>query len=152
MPFFTRQGHDCYAVSLRGTAATGMPPGDPGETVRVDQHVSDLSFCLDTILKRGREEGQQVPLPVAVGHSLGGLTLLKLLESRGLRNKLSGVTLLYSVPPSGNGHMTGRFLRRDLCKALSIVWGFVFKGATSSLANARALFFDQTVPDSDIEL
>ena len=63
MPFFTRQGHDCYAVSLRGTAATGMPPGDPGETVRVDQHVSDLSFCLDTILKRGARRASRCRYP-----------------------------------------------------------------------------------------
>lgn len=152
MPYFTARGHDCYAISLRGTAATGMPPTDPGESVRIEDHIADVSYCLDEILRRYRETGRPSTPPVLVAHSFGGMVAMKLLELQSVRNKLSGVALLCSVPPSGNGDMAMRFLQRRPCASLQILLGFVLKTAARSLWSCRKLFFDSTVSSSDINL
>jgi hypothetical protein len=47
--------------------------------------------------------------------------------------------------------MTKRFLRKRFCDSLLIVWGFVFKAATTDLSVCRKLFFDGTVNDDDIQ-
>jgi hypothetical protein len=45
MPYFSQRGHDCYAISLRGTGPTGLPVvqgvqgAKPAKSVRVEQHV-----------------------------------------------------------------------------------------------------------------
>eukprot|EP01039_Chlorochromonas_danica_P005693 gene5693-6277_t len=153
MPYFTAIGHDCYAVSLRGTASTGLPPDDQQrEKVTVAQHVSDLSFILDTIISKYQEEGLDVPLPVIVSHSVGGLYAQKLLENRILRNKISGLALLCSVPPSGNQAMVKRLLVKDFWKSLRITYAFVFKGVCANEALCRETFFDATVPLHDLRL
>ncbi len=152
MPYFTKFGHDCYSVSLRGTAATGMPPNDPGESVKIQEHVQDLSYCLDTIISRYEEKGVAIEAPILVGHSAGCLMALKMLELEKIRRKVSGVVLLCSVPPSGNAAMINRFFQRDLCQVIRIVWGLVFKKATTSLSVCRDIFFDQTVPEKDLNL
>lgn len=43
---------------------------------------------------------------------------------------------------SGNGPMTIRFCLRNVFQALKIVWGFVFKAATTNADLSRELFFD----------
>ena len=70
---------------------------------------------------------------------------MKLLESAAQRAGLSGVALLCSVPPSGNGPMTNRFLRARFWAAVQIVRGFVFKQAVTDPEVCRRLFFDRSV-------
>lgn len=153
MPYFTAIGHDCYAVSLRGTASTGLPPDDQqSEKVTVAQHLSDLAFVLDTIISKYQEEGLDVPLPVIVSHSVGGLYAQKLLENRILRNKISGLALLCSVPPSGNQAMVNRLLVKDFWKSLRMTYAFVFKGVCVHEALCRETFFDASVPLHDLRL
>lgn len=144
--YFSKLGHPCYAVSLRGTSGTGMPPNDPGETVKIEQHVADIQVVLSSIIQRNPDAS----LPVIISHSFGGLITMKMLESSQTRQSLSGVALLCSVPPSGNGPMTLRFLRSRPCAALKIVYGFVLKIATTNVNTCRELFFDYSVPEEDI--
>ena len=81
------------------------------------------------------------------GHSLASATVLKYLEAGGVA---SGIALICGMPPSGNGPMTIRFVRRDLSQAWSILRGFAFKTATREPDVARRLFFDEDTPASTI--
>lgn len=194
MGYFNSLGYDCYSVSLRGTAATGMPMDAPGETVKVEEHVRDLSFAVRTIVeqqterKRVMKETGRLPgeaffqgtkaisgsrvdqeqiqnetdeidynqisrgvKPVLVAHSFGGLIAMKLLEDGKIRRLLSGVAVMCSVPPSGNGPMTKRFIQFKFINSLKIVFGFVFKGATFIMNLCRELFFDETFEPRDVK-
>ena len=153
LDFFSGLGHQCYAISLRGTSTTGMPPLDPGEVVRMEQHVSDVKCALSSMKASMSErmEGMDIPDPIIISHSFGGLIVMKLLEEEEIRRNISGACFLCSVPPSGNGPMTQRFIKSKLLSSLKIVWGFVFKAATNNLPTCRELFFDRTVPNDDIE-
>jgi alpha-beta hydrolase superfamily lysophospholipase len=128
-----------------------MPPNDPGETVKIEQHVSDVKFALNAIKQMEDGTESESPGPIVVAHSFGGVVAMKLLEDEEVRRSLSGVCVMCSVPPSGNGPMTLRFIRSRFCAALKIVWGFVFKAATFDKNIAKELFFDDSVPMDDIE-
>jgi hypothetical protein len=43
-------GRICYAVSLRGTSATGMPPGDTSAKIDIDDHTNDVRSVCDKIV------------------------------------------------------------------------------------------------------
>ena len=153
MPYFSSKGHDCYAVSLRGTDATGMPPeAIKSRSVKVEDHVQDIEFVLDRLNTEYSSAGVDLlaTKPIIVAHSFGGIIAMKLLEMQWVRNKISGVALLCSVPPSGNAAMTKRLIERNLCAALKIVWGLVLKAVTFHAPTCRDLFFDKSVPEQDI--
>ena len=133
----------CYSLSLRGTSATGMPPGDQSTSIDIKLHMQDISFVCKNIISLPATKRK----PVIVAHSFGGLIVQKLLESKAFRESIGGVILLCSVPPSGNGPMTSRFLRRDIFAALKIIWGFVFKAATTMSGVCKELFFEPSMPD-----
>jgi len=113
-----------------------------------------------TILKLGDD-----PQIALIGHSFGGLTIMKWLEqyygeNNNIDNQhninLSGVALMCSVPPSGNGPMTMRFLRRSIRDSWKITAGFVMKKAITDKSNCRDLFFggtenDNGISDEDVE-
>ena len=147
LDYFSALGHNCYAISLRGTSGTGMPPNDPGEIVKIEKHIYDIQYALQQI----READDSAPDPIIVAHSFGGLITMKLLEIDEIRNNLSGVALLCSVPPSGNGPMTQRFLQSRFWNSLKIVWGFVLKAATTNVELCRELFFDNSFKTADIQ-
>ena len=154
--YFSALGHECFAVSLRGTSTTGMPPADPGEVVQIEDHVGDMKSALSSLREKmaelyGAPAAADAAAPVIVAHSFGGVVAMKLLEDPAVRDNVRGVCLLASVPPSGNGPMTQRFLFKRFFDSLLIVWGFVFKRATTDPDVCRKLFFDSTVPDADIE-
>jgi pimeloyl-ACP methyl ester carboxylesterase len=134
MERFAEQGIDCHAVSLRGTA------GSPSESssVKISQHVADLRAFVDEVIG--------VP-PILVGHSFGGASVLKYLEEGG---PAAGAVLVCSVPPSGNGPMVGRFLRRSLRQAWLITRGFALKAAAKDVSTARDLFFDERTPEVEV--
>ena len=139
MEHFARRGLECHAISLRGTSGS---PADQ-KSVKIDEHVRDLAAFI-----RSRRFDPDAP-PIIVGHSFGGATLLKYLE-QGL--PASGVVLLCSVPPSGNGPMTMRFLRRSLRQAFKITRGLALKTAATSADDARELFFEETFPDARLSM
>jgi len=145
--YFSSLGHNCYAVSLRGTSGTGMPPNDPGEIVNIEKHVYDIQYVLQQI----READDSAPPPIIISHSFGGLITMKLLEIDEVRNNLSGVALLCSVPPSGNGPMTLRFIQSRFWNSIKIVYGFVLKAATTNIDLCTELFFDNTFNKTDVE-
>jgi pimeloyl-ACP methyl ester carboxylesterase len=147
LDYFSSLGHNCYAISLRGTSGTGMPPTDPGDIVRIEKHVYDIQCALQKI----REDDDSAPNPIIISHSFGGLITMKLLEIDEVRKNLTGVALLCSVPPSGNGPMTQRFVQSRFLNSLKIVWGFVFKAATTNIDLCRELFFDDSFNASDIK-
>ena len=132
--YFSQRGHQCFAVSLRGTSTTGMPPGDPGELVRIEDHVADMKNALLSLRENMFEVYGNEEDPIIVAHSFGGMVAMKLLEEERIRDRIRGVCLLCSVPPSGNGPMTQRFLFKRFFDSLYIVWGFVFKAATTNVA------------------
>ena len=83
MPYFASLGYPCVAFSLQGTG--GTPAVDEGaKKVKIDSHVADLDAFLrgisdddDNSLGLGLGEDPQV---VLIGHSFGGLTIMKWLE------------------------------------------------------------------------
>lgn len=152
LDYFSARGHHSFALSLRGTSITGMPPLDPGEIVRIEQHVSDIKSALLSLKSAmsDRAGGMDTPNPIIVSHSFGGLIVMKLLEDEQIRKNISGACFLCSVPPSGNGPMTKRFIKSKFLSSLKIVWGFVFKAVSIDLGNCRELLFDKTVPAEDI--
>ena len=162
MQFFSSLGYDCYAVALRGTAASGMAPDDPKKTVPIDLHVQDLTYVLQYIATNGQSTGflssrenecpSDLRKPVIISHSFGGLITMKLLEISSMRSIIRGASFLSSVPPSGNGPMTLRFLRRDFGRALRIVYGFVFKAVCTNKQVCKDLFFDEhSVSDDQLD-
>ena len=132
---FAAAGIESYAVSLRGTSGS---PVDQ-KSVKITEHVQDLLSLVSTTFA-------ETP-PVIVGHSFGGASCLKYLESNGAT---SGAVLLCSVPPSGNGPMVGRFLRRSLRQAWLITIGFAMKRAATDAQVCRDLFFDDGTPLDEI--
>ena len=140
---FSALGHDCYSVSLRGTAAS---PDDSGaRAIRVATHVGDLQRVLADVA--AADGGRK---PVLVGHSFGGLLVLKLLEAVAAED-VAGVALLCSVPPSGNGPMTQRFLRTRPLASLKIVLALVAKKACAWEGLARETFFTGAeISDADV--
>ncbi|CAM9650228.1 unnamed protein product, partial [Phaeothamnion confervicola] len=157
MPFFAGKGYETYSISLRGTSGTPLPASEGRQRgIKVSEHVADLRGFISRALQ-GRP-------PVLVCHSFGGLVGLKLLEetlaevaaasngggngnggAAGVAGNVAGIVLLCSVPPSGNGPMTGRFIREKPLAAIKIVLGFVFKLAATWPWLARDLFFSKSL-------
>lgn len=168
MPYFASHGYPCVALSLQGTG--GTPTINIGaSTVKIASHVRDLNAFLRGLSDTdsqclGLELGNN-PQIALVGHSFGGLTIMKWLEqyyneetydeNEQRQIAIAGICLLCSVPPSGNGKMTVRFLRRSLRNSWTIIAGFVLKQAITNKAICRDLFFggsedDNGLSDDDI--
>ena len=180
MPYFASLGYATVALSLQGTG--GTPPTESGATkVKIQNHVDDLNaflIGLSDVDGDDTEEGNlelklgKSPRIVLIGHSFGGLAIMKWLEQYydndvvvddddqggdemiGRRNKrinLAGISLLCSVPPSGNGKMTTRFLLRSPIDSWKITAGFVMKKAITDKSICRTLFFDDSISEEEIE-
>lgn len=163
MPYFASQGYPCVALSLQGTGGT-QTVEEGARKVKISCHTEDLDALLrglsdgDSSLGFGLGKNPQI---VLLGHSFGGLTIMKWLEKfyeseKSQSINLAGVGLMCSVPPSGNGPMTMRYLWRSLSDAWAITAGFVLKRAIADKKNCRELFFggdDDTngIMDDDIE-
>ncbi len=147
IPYFSQKGYPTCAVSLRGTFPSKFTRSNPSRVVKIQEHIDDLYTVLQSL--QIRYKGYRKP--VIISHSFGGLITQKLLEIENVRRGLSGVSLLCSVAPSGNGPMTKRFLKSRFLDSLKIVYGFVFKAVTQNIRICRDLFFDESVTDHDIE-
>lgn len=145
MSYFATYGYSSCSISLRGTNGS-IHEQSSNDTVQITDHISDLKV----VLKILRQMFPNRADPIIIAHSFGGLITMKLLEEESIRSRISGTALLCSVPPSGNGPMTKRFLVSRFIASLKIVFGFVFKAATWNANIARELFFDSSIPDSDI--
>ena len=146
LPFFSKIGYDSYAVGLRGSYGTGLPTGDTSKTVKISQHISDLKCVLNYFKKRYGSTKN----PIFIGHSFGGLILMKLLEDSVARKSLHGAGWLCSVPPSGQGRMAVRFLFTRFINTVNIIRGFALNQTDRPALN-RLLFFDNTISDVDLK-
>lgn len=144
--YFATKGYPVLAVSLRGTGGTFA--GEGIKKVKIDQHAADLQAFLTSlqplidsnIIQRSRQ--QETTKPVLVSHSFGGAVVMKYLERYPEEmDMLSGIATFCSVPPSGNGPMTMRFLRRSWQQSWKITAGFAMKQSITNAALCRDLFF-----------
>lgn len=138
-PYFASKGYPCIAISLRGTSGTYA--GEGVKRVKIAEHVADVSSLLDHIQSA---EGMNLSKkPVLISHSFGGLAVMKLIEEdpAATQAKISGAALLCSVPPSGNGKMTMRFLRRSLRDSWKITAGLAMRKCNDDTVLCRELFF-----------
>ena len=155
-PYFASKGYPCVAISLRGTSGTYA--GEGVKRVKIAEHVADVNALLDHIQSA---EGMNLSKkPVLISHSFGGLAVMKLIEEdpAAAQARIGGAALLCSVPPSGNGKMTMRFLRRSLRDSWKITAGLAMRKCNDDPVLCRELFFggngggdDLGVTDEDIE-
>jgi len=163
-PFFASRGYPCIAISLRGTSGTFA--GEGVKRVKIAEHVADVRALLDHIQSpEGMNLSNTNRKPVLISHSFGGLAVMKLIEEdpAAAQATIGGAALLCSVPPSGNGKMTMRFLRRSLKDSWKITAGLAMKRCIYDPVLCRELFFggggeggeggddDLGVTDEDIE-
>jgi pimeloyl-ACP methyl ester carboxylesterase len=87
LPYFSAQGWDCYAVSLRGH---GGSEGSLTWSTLAD-YVDDVEAAVDRV-------GGPV---VLIGHSMGGLVVQHYLARTGKAAGVRAAALLAAVPPSG---------------------------------------------------
>ena len=154
MPYFASLGYPCYALSLRGTGGTFA--GEGIKKVKIQDHVRDLTDFI-TYVQDSEGVGSK---PILVAHSFGGLAVMKYLEKNLLgtsesssdKFQVSGVVSLCSVPPSGNGKMTLRFLKRSLVDSWKITIGLAAKKCITDEKLCRELFFgdDKSLSNEDI--
>lgn len=160
-PYFKARGYPVAALSWRGTEGTFA--GEGVKKVKLGEHVEDLESLLDQL-----ESIVGLPSasrPVLVAHSFASLALMKDLEMHPeRRRRLRGIAVLCGVPPSGNGPLTLRTLKRSLMDSWKITAGFAMKRCTKKADLCRDLFFggptyektngtmeDHGISDADVE-
>jgi pimeloyl-ACP methyl ester carboxylesterase len=143
--YFVDLGYPIMAISLRGTGGTFAGIGV--KKVKIDEHAADIRAFLkevDQLLLLKTKKDTQIRLmkPVIVSHSFGGAAVTKYMETYPDElSQMSATIFLCSVPPSGNGDMTIRFLRRSLVRAWKITAGFAMKKSIVDADLCRDLFF-----------
>lgn len=144
-PYFMNLGYPLAALSLRGTGGT---PVDEGvKKVKIEEHAADIKSFLEQVpdLVSGTQK------PVLISHSFGGLAVMKHLEQNPEKAlNLGGIIIMCSVPPSGNGPMTMRFLKRSLVDSWKITAGFAMKRCIKNDSLCRDLFFGGTDDDNGV--
>ena len=171
MPFFVEKGYPVVAFNWRGTS--GTPTGNPDiKKVKVSEHINDLQCLLDTLpeIVGSNVSGSNANIkPILLSHSFGGIIVMKYLEELYTKNKtgnldyndlFSGFITMCSVPPSGNGKLTLRYLQRSLIDSYKITAGFAMKKCITDKKLCRDLFFGGSssedndssgISDDDIE-
>jgi alpha-beta hydrolase superfamily lysophospholipase len=119
---------------MRGQGASDVPAGGVNT---LEEHAEDVShFCA----------GRDSP-PVLVGHSFGGLVVQRVL-CQPSPPELAGLALLASVPPTGNGAMVKRFLKKDLWASVKITYAFIAGAFKSNPYLCRECFFSDDLPEA----
>jgi pimeloyl-ACP methyl ester carboxylesterase len=155
-PYFASKGFTVIAPSWRGTGGTCA--GNGVKKVKIAEHVADLNSLIEQIphiLSINQSNSTKQTLPTIISHSFGGIVVMKFLEQlheekKSINNVFSGIVTMCSVPPSGNGPMTLRYLKRSLQDSYKITVGFAMKRCLSNTKLCRELFFDNSVSDSTI--
>lgn len=142
LPHFKALGYTVVAPNWRGTGGTPAAPG--ARKVTIAQHVSDLG-CLLEMLPAHLSAKHKVSIPdarpVVVAHSFGGIALMKYMEENAINQPFRGIVTYCSVPPSGNGKLTLRYLQRSLRDSWTITRGFAMKKCITNQDMCRELFF-----------
>ncbi|KAG6555450.1 hypothetical protein Mapa_002680 [Marchantia paleacea] len=150
MPFFSARGYDCYAISLLGQGASDVPQAAVAGSL--DSHARDIAHLIRSKFSTP---------PVLIAHSFGGLVAQCFLsntgrsstseESEGVCPRPAGVVLACSAPPSGNGPMVTRYLKRDFIASVKITLGFAAKMIGTSLSICRDCLFSPDIPESELK-
>ncbi|KAG1334771.1 putative pheophorbidase [Cocos nucifera] len=151
LPYFSRAGFDCYALSLLGQGESDVPTGAAAGTLQT--HTSDIA---DFIRK-------EVSLPpILIGHSFGGLIVQSYIskmmdwysssqtssdERNAFHPLLVGAVLVCSVPPSGNSGLVWRYLMTKPIAAIKVTLSLAAKAFANSVPLCRETFFSSTMED-----
>ncbi|CAL5032569.1 unnamed protein product [Urochloa decumbens] len=139
LPFFSRAGFPCYALSLRAQGESSVPQEAVAGTL--ETHTGDIA---DFIQK-------EVPSPpVLIGHSFGGLIVqqyISRLQGSELHPKLTGAVLVCSVPPSGNSGLVWRYLLTKPVAAVKVTLSLAAKAYANSLSLCKETFFSPQMDD-----
>jgi len=142
MQFFSEEGYDCYSISFRGTSESPDPLFPDVKVPNIEQHVVD-------VLRFNRVMNISERLPILAAHSFGGMVAMKTIQ--GNLDKFSAVALFCSVPPSGNGPMTKRFIdTRGWEVTWDITRGFVLKDAAQQPQLCKKFFFSEDMDDDKV--
>jgi len=142
MQFFSEEGYDCYSISFRGTSESPDPLFPDVKVPNIEQHVVD-------VLRFNRVMNISERLPILAAHSFGGMVAMKTIQ--GNLDKFSAVALFCSVPPSGNGPMTKRFIdTRGWEVTWDITRGFVLKDAAKQPQLCKKFFFSEDMDDDKV--
>ncbi|XP_015691421.2 uncharacterized protein LOC102713353 [Oryza brachyantha] len=140
LPFFSRAGFPCYALSLRAQGESSIPSEKVAGTL--ETHTGDIA---DFIRK-------EISLPpVLIGHSFGGLIVQQYISclQELLHPSLAGAVLICSVPPSGNSGLVWRYLLTKPVAAVKVTLSLAAKQYANSLSLCKETFFS---PEMDDEL
>ncbi|KAM0839063.1 hypothetical protein ACQ4PT_060553 [Festuca glaucescens] len=172
LPFFSRAGFSCFALSLRAQGESSIPSEAVAGTL--ETHSGDIA---DFIRK-------EVPdPPILIGHSFGGLIVqqyisclqvlmsnvclnflmelmsvssftlkslrvtFSIINSEPLHPKLSGAVLVCSVPPSGNSGLVWRYLLTKPIAAVKVTLSLAAKVYANSLPLCKETFFSSEMDD-----
>nr|XP_051216744.1 uncharacterized protein LOC127334343 isoform X4 [Lolium perenne] len=138
LPFFSRAGFPCFALSLRAQGESSIPSEAVAGTL--ETHSGDIA---DFIRK-------EVPdPPVLIGHSFGGLIVQQYISclQEPLHPKLAGAVLVCSVPPSGNSGLVWRYLLTKPIAAVKVTLSLAAKAYANSLPLCKETFFSSDMDD-----
>ncbi|KAL6652735.1 hypothetical protein ACP70R_011660 [Stipagrostis hirtigluma subsp. patula] len=140
LPFFSRAGFPCYALSLRAQGESSVPSEAVAGTL--ETHTGDIA---DFIQK------EVLFPPVLIGHSFGGLIVQQYISclqgSELLHPKLAGTVLVCSVPPSGNSGLVWRYLLTKPVAAVKVTLSLAAKAYANSLSLCKETFFSPQMDD-----
>uniref|UniRef100_A0A0D9W473 AB hydrolase-1 domain-containing protein n=1 Tax=Leersia perrieri TaxID=77586 RepID=A0A0D9W473_9ORYZ len=140
LPFFSRAGFPCYALSLRAQGESSIPSENMAGTL--ETHTGDIA---DFIRK-------EISLPpVLIGHSFGGLIVQQYISCLGgselMHPRLAGSVLVCSVPPSGNSGLVWRYLLTKPVAAVKVTLSLAAKQYANSLPLCKETFFSPEMDD-----
>ncbi|TDR82002.1 alpha/beta hydrolase [Paludibacterium purpuratum] len=134
LPWFARQGYECWALSLEGHGNSEGRRYLPA--IGIDDYRKNLAWAIRQL---------DTP-PVVIAHSMGGYVVQQYLRHA----TLPGVVLLASVPPTGLAASSLRLLAG--APSLFIKLNLYQHGQYNpDFDELRALLFSADTPDDDIE-
>ncbi len=170
-PFFAKLGYPCYALSLRGTGGTFAGEGVSRVNImdHVNDFTSFLDYvCKEEVNKspvvfahsfgglcvmkylekylltdndnENEKSDRKIPRFLSSDQDVRANNDVND-KKLGLPHSLTGVCLMCSVPPSGNGKMTLRFLKRSLKDSWKITAGLALRKVITDEELCRNLFF-----------
>lgn len=140
MDYFSENGFDCFAVSLRGHG--NSPREKSMKRLTVSEYVADVAKAVETIT------GEKGKPPILVGHSMGGLIVQKYLETG---HGIPLAVLLAPVPVHGVIFTTLRTLYRMPGTFLRVNATLSLRPLVRPKARAREMFFSEDIPDADLD-
>lgn len=154
MPRLAHEGIETAALNLRGTSGAPVPADYNGgrQVVSLADHVEDILAVTEALAEESGGRGVAI-----VGHSFGGLMLMKMMEKRAAQNLagkesgIRGVGFLCAVPPVGNSPMVSRLLFQKPRLAWKITWGLAAKAVLRDVGLCRDVFMDAAMPDETVE-